>query len=475
MQKFDFFVIGAGSAGVRFARMAAKMGKKVAIAEEYRAGGTCVIRGCVPKKLFVYASRFPEDFSVAESFGWTMEEPKFNWTTLRKNKDKEIKRLEDIYHKLLKDSGVTVFSERAEISSETTIKLAKSGEEIEAEKIIIATGGKPRKMMVEGTSIGMSSNDIFDLIELPDKIFIYGGGYIGVEFACILNGLGVDVTIGYRGDLPLKGFDNYLRTGLAEAMKKSGITLMPKLPLSEFSLENQKLAFEYNNKKHIFGNVMNAMGRVPYSENLGLEKAGVIVDQNDAIQVDKFSQTSCPSIYALGDVTNRHCLTPVAIEEAMCLLKTLINGEQTAPNYHNIATAVFTTPEIGTIGMTEQKAIDLGLALDIYESHFRPMKNVLSGKTTKTYMKLVVDKLSQTVLGVHMMGPDAGEIIQTVAIAMQNVPRKDQFDRTMAVHPTAAEELVTMREPVRSFQGTIAEQQKIIKDMNDYNKKVTGS
>ena len=472
MQKFDFFVIGAGSAGVRFARMASKLGKKVAIAEEFRAGGTCVIRGCVPKKLFVYASRFPDDFSIAESFGWTVDEPKFNWTNLRRNKDKEIKRLESIYNNLLSDAGVTIFPERATVSSENTIRLAKSGEEIKADKIIIATGGKPRKMMVEGVSVGMSSNDIFDLIELPDKIFIYGGGYIGVEFACILNGLGVDVTIGYRADLPLKGFDTHIRLGLAAEMEKNGILLMPKLPLSEFSLENQKLIFNYNSKKYNFGNVMNAMGRVPYSTGLGLETAGVIVDQSDAIQVDKFSQTSCPSIYALGDVTDRHCLTPVAIEEAMCLLKTLVDGEPTAPNYHNIATAVFTTPEIGTIGMTEQKAIDLGMALDIYESRFRPMKNVLSDKTNKTYMKLVVDKLSQTVMGVHMMGPDAGEIIQSIAIAMQSAARKDQFDRTMAVHPTAAEEFVTMREPVREFMGALAEQEKMIEDIKRHNKKV---
>ena len=365
------------------------------------------------------------------------------------------------------------FPERAVVSSENTVKLAKSGEEIQAGKIIIATGGTPRKMMVNGTSVGMTSNDIFDLIELPEEIFIYGGGYIGVEFACILNGLGVDVTVGYRGDLPLKGFDNYIRSGLAQDMQRSGITLMPKLPLSEFSLDNQKLCFTYNKQKYSFGNVLNAMGRVPNSENLGLEYAGVIVDNNDAIQVDKFSQTSCPSIYALGDVTDRKCLTPVAIEEAMCLLKTLIDGEPTAPNYYNIATAVFTTPEIGTIGMTEQQAIEHGLALEIFESQFRPMKNVLSNKKNKTYMKLIVESLSQTILGVHIMGPDAGEIIQAVAVAIQGGARKDQFDRTMAVHPTAAEELVTMREPARVFKGALAEQTKIIEDIKAYNDTVT--
>ncbi|MEM6603800.1 MAG: glutathione-disulfide reductase [Pseudomonadota bacterium] len=458
MEKFDYFVIGGGSGGVRFARMAAATGARVGIAEEYRYGGTCVIRGCVPKKLYVYASRFKENFALAESFGWSLGSADFNWATLRDNKEKEITRLEGIYYKLLAGSDVHIFNDRASVSGMNKIKLEGSGQEVEADKVIIATGGWPRPLEVNGQMIGMTSNEIFDLKELPEKLFIYGAGYIALEFASIFNGLGVDVTVGFRGDMILRGFDQQIRERLTEEFTRKNIKLIPKLQLDDLQFKDNKLMIQTPSGMQAavqeFFSILNATGRVPNTDRLGLEEVGVILDKNKAIQVDKYSKTNLDWVYALGDVTNRMNLTPVAIEEAMCLVDTLCHNKPRPMAYENIATAVFTTPEIGTIGISEDIAQEKGFMVDIYESQFRPMKNTLSDKAFKMYMKLIVDTATDKVIGVHILGPDAGEMIQSVAIAVKAGLTKADFDATMAVHPTAGEEFVTLRQVARSLPKT---------------------
>lgn len=450
MNEFDICVIGAGSAGVRFARMAASNGKKVAVIESYRAGGTCVIRGCVPKKLYVYASRMAHDFTLAESFGWDIQVNHFSWKHLVQNKEKEITRLEGIYQKLLKNSGVTFIQDKASFKDANHLRLEHSNETLKADHIIIATGGKPRAMHIDGHYVGMASNEIFDLESLPKQIFIYGAGYIALEFASILNGLGVDVTVGFRGDKILRGFDEGVRDHLTQAFTDQGITLCPSLPMDQLSFDGHLLSFNHSGNDYSFEHILNATGRVPNIEDLNLESVGVATNKKGAICVDDYSATNIKSIYALGDVTDRMALTPVAIEEAMCLVDTLCHNMPRQPDYENIPTAVFTSPEIGTIGMTEQDVIAHQLKADIYESSFRPMKYTLSGQQKKMFMKCIVDQDTQKILGIHIVGPDSGEMIQALGIAVKAGLTKKDFDSTMAVHPTAAEELVTMRQKTRT-------------------------
>lgn len=451
---YDLFVIGAGSAGVRTARMVAETGKKVAIAEEFRSGGACVIRGCVPKKLYAYASRFRDDFHIARSFGFEAPVIDFNWNILRDNKEKEITRLEHIYETRLKDAGVTLFKSRAVLEGKHEIRLLAEDKIVTAKNIVIAVGGVPRPLHHNGHSIGMTSDEIFDLPALPDKIFIYGGGYIGVEFASIFHGLGVDVTIGYRGDKILGGFDNDIRHCLIEEYLGKGITLIPFFTKEKMTIQSGGvLSFTHDGKTQEFKHILNASGRIPKTQDLGLEKAGIETDKNGTIIVDKYSKTTADSVYAVGDVTNRLTLTPVAIEEAMCLVQTLCYDNPTAPDYENVPTAIFTTPEIGSVGLSEDKAIAAGYAIDIYESRFRTMKYSLSDKTTKNYMKMIVDKKTNIVLGVHIFGNDSAEIIQCIGIAIKAKLTKEHFDATMAVHPSIAEELVTMRTPSRTVEN----------------------
>ena len=447
---FDLFVIGGGSGGVRAGRVAASMGKRVGIAEEHRFGGTCVIRGCVPKKLFVYASEFPEHFEDASGYGWSVGAAKFDWPLLIAAKDREIARLEGLYRKGLDMHHATIFDTRAELVDAHTIKLLKEGRTVTAEHILIATGGRPNPhKALLGHELCISSNEAFHLKQLPKAIVIEGGGYIAVEFANIFHGLGVKTTLVYRGREILSRFDHDLRQMLHHAMAEKGIRIICEkvLEMVEHSPSGRLHATLSDGETIDADQVMLAVGRMPNTENLGLEAAGVKLDAQHAVIVDEFSCTSQPNIYAVGDVTNRVQLTPVAIHEAMCFIDTLYRGHPTKPDHEMIATAVFTRPEIGTVGLSEEAAGKKFHDLDIFRAEFRPMKATLSGRKEKMLMKLVVDAHSQKVVGAHVMGPDAGEMAQLLAIPMKMGATKADFDRTMAVHPTAAEELVTMYVP----------------------------
>jgi glutathione reductase (NADPH) len=447
---YDLFVIGGGSGGVRAGRVAASLGKRVAIAEEYRFGGTCVIRGCVPKKLFVYASQYQEHFEDAAGFGWTVGESRFDWKALIAAKDKEIARLEGLYRRGLENNGAEILETRAELVDAHTVRLVNTGRTVTADKIVIATGGTPNPhAALVGHELCISSNEAFHLPELPRSILIAGGGYIAVEFANIFHGLGVDTTLIYRGKEILSRFDRDMRQGLHKAMVEKGIRIILTDVLEEVSqapaggLTVRTLCGETISVE----TVMLALGRDPNTRGLGLDAAGVEVDERGAIVVDAYSQTNVPNIYALGDVTNRVQLTPVAIHEAMCFIETVYKNNPTSPDYDLIPTAVFSQPEIGTVGMSEEEAASRYEELEVYRAEFRPMKATLSGRTEKTIMKLVVDAASRKVLGAHILGHDAGEMAQLLGVSLKAGATKDDFDRTMAVHPTAAEELVTMYQP----------------------------
>ena len=447
---YDLFVIGGGSGGVRAARVAASLGKRVAIAEEYRFGGTCVIRGCVPKKLFVYASQFGEHFEDAAGFGWTVGKVSFDWSTLIAAKDKEIARLEGLYRKGLENSGATLIDSRAVLVDAHTVRLTQSERTVTAEKIIVATGGTPNPhAALPGHELCISSNEVFDLPQLPRSILIAGGGYIALEFACVLHGLGVDVTVIYRGKEVLSRFDHDLRQGLHRTMVEKGIRIMltDVMERVERAADGGLVATTLCGETIRVDSIMLALGRQPNTEGLGLEAAGVQIDELGAIIVDEFSRTNVPSIFALGDVTNRVQLTPVAIHEAMCFIETEYKNNPTSPDHDLIATAVFTQPEIGTVGLSETAASEKYPVLEVYRAEFRPMKATLSGRTEKMMMKLVVDGESRKVVGAHVLGHDAGEMVQILGVALKAGVTKDDFDRTMAVHPTAAEELVTMYQP----------------------------
>ncbi len=444
---FDLFVIGGGSGGVRAARIAAQYSAKVAIAEEYRYGGTCVIRGCVPKKLFVYASQYSEHFEEAAGFGWSVPEPTFDWKTLVAHKDVEIERLSKIYVSNLEKAGVEVFRSRAELRDAHTVELVSDGRKFTAERILIAVGATPFVPEIEGSEHVISSNEAFHLNELPESMIIVGAGYIAVEFAGIFNGLGVETTLLYRGEQILRGFDDDVRDQMCEEMGKKGITVRTQTDVVGVSKGNDGFTVKTTNGKPIkAGLVMYATGRNPNTDGLGLDEAGVELDDNGAIIVNGFSQTNIANIYAVGDVTDRVNLTPVAIREGHAFADTVYGDKPTAVDHTNIATAVFSQPEIGTVGLTETDAREKFDNVDIYKSTFRPLKHTLSGSDEKMLMKLVVDADSDRVLGCHILGTDAGEMAQLLGIAVKMGATKADFDATIAVHPTAAEELVTMRE-----------------------------
>ena len=444
---FDLFVFGAGSGGVRASRIAAGHGARVAVAEEYRYGGTCVIRGCVPKKLFVYASHFSEDFQDAAGFGWTVGESSFDWPTLVANKDKEIGRLNGIYERLLGNAGVELFKGRATVVDPHTVSV--NGKTVTADKILVATGGWPTVPDIPGKEHAITSNEFFYLKSLPKRAIIVGGGYIAVEFAGVFEGLGVEVTQLYRGPHFLRGFDDDVRTFLADEMRKKGVDLRFNANIARIEKKGDVFLAELENgEEQETDLILYATGRAPNSRGIGLEEAGVDLAANGAVKVDDAFKTSVDSIYAIGDVIDRVALTPVAIAEGMVLAGNLFRGEDRIMDYADIPTAVFSQPNSGTVGLTEAQARDMYGAVDIYLSSFTPMKHTLSGRDEKTLMKLIVDQASDRVVGFHMVGPDAGETTQGVGIALKCGATKAQFDATIGIHPTAAEEFVTMREKV---------------------------
>lgn len=445
---FDLFVIGAGSGGVRASRIAASYGARVAVAEEYRVGGTCVIRGCVPKKLMVYASEFSDAFTDAAGYGWTVGETSFDWKKLVAAKEAEITRLEGIYATNLGKAGVEIFSARAELLDAHTVRLS-TGETFTAKHILIAVGGTPFIPDFPGSEHVICSNQIFDLKEQPGRILIVGGGYIACEFACILKGLGTEVTQFYRGAQILRGFDDEVRGLVANEMMGRGVDLHLGTDVTRIEKTKDGLLVHCTNGARVeVDQVLYATGRMPSTRNLGLEAANVATGRRGEILVDDWSQTNVPSIYAVGDVTDRVALTPVAIREGAAFVETVFHGNPTKVDHENIPTAVFTQPEIGTVGMTEEAARDQE-PIEVYVSAFRPMKHILAGRSEKMLMKMIVSQATRKVLGVHIVGDSAAEMIQMVGIAVKMGATKEDFDATMALHPSAAEELVTMKEPVR--------------------------
>ena len=445
----DLFVIGGGSGGVRAARIAAGHGARVLIAEEYRMGGTCVIRGCVPKKLLVYGSHIRHDIEDAAGFGWTIPHATFDWPTLIANKDKEIARLEAAYTANVEKSGARIVKTRAVFEDPHTLRLA-TGEAVRSNYVLIATGGAPNHgPMIPGIEHVISSNEAFHLAELPKRIVIQGGGYIALEFACIFAGFGSDVTVIYRGDNILRGFDEDVRTHVRAEMEKDGITVLTGCTVSKVDKHGKEFTTHLSNGSSIASDqVMFAIGRHPNVANLGLENAGVAINPtNGGIAVDHLSRTSVPNIYAIGDVTHRLNLTPVAIREGHAFADTVFGKRPVEVDHLNIPTAVFSQPEIGMVGLTEAQARAQFSHVDIYKANFKPLKATMSGRDTRILMKLVVDGESDRVLGCHIVGDTAAEIVQAVAIAVKMKATKADFDATMALHPTAAEELVTMRTP----------------------------
>ena len=445
----DLFVIGGGSGGVRAARIAAGHGARVMIAEEYRMGGTCVIRGCVPKKLFVIGSHVRHEIEDAAGFGWTIPAASFDWPTLVANKDKEIARLEAAYTTNVEKSGARIVKARAVLEDGHTLLLS-TGEKVRAKYVLIATGGAPNHgPAIPGIEHVISSNEAFHLKELPKRILIQGGGYIALEFAGIFAGYGSDVTVVYRGDNILRGFDDDVRTHLRSELEKSGITILTGCTVTKIDKHDEGFTSHLSSGSSIASDqVMFAIGRHPNVANLGLEKAGVAINpHNGGIVVDHFSRSSVPHIYAIGDVTHRHNLTPVAIREGHAFADTVFGKRAVEVDHTNIPTAVFSQPEVGTVGLTEAEARAQFSHVDIYKATFRPIKATMSGRDTRVLMKLVVDGVTDRVLGCHIVGDSAAEIIQAVAIAVKMKATKADFDATMALHPTSAEELVTMRTP----------------------------
>ncbi len=458
-REVDLFVVGAGSGGVRAARIAAGYGARVMIAEEFRVGGTCVIRGCVPKKLLVYAARYADEFEDAAGYGWTVGEPVFEWTKLIANKDREIARLEAAYATTLERAKVALVKSRAVLEDAHTVRVLASGEVVRAENVLIATGGAPHPGSdIAGLEHVISSNEAFHLEELPKRVLIQGGGYIAVEFAGIFNGLGSEVTLVYRGDNILRGFDDDVRAHLRSEMERRGITIVTRQTVDAVEKVEHGLCVTLSDRRSFTADrVMFATGRRPNIAGLGLDGAGVRVAKNGGIAVDEFSRTSVPHIYAVGDVTNRVNLTPVAIREGHAFADTVFGGRPTAVDHIDVPTAVFSEPEVGAIGLTEALARERFAAVDIYKTSFRPMKMSLAGRDTRAFFKLVVDGETERVVGCHIVGPDAGEMIQLVGIAVKMRATKSQFDAVMAVHPTASEELVTMREKALSYRREAAE------------------
>jgi glutathione reductase (NADPH) len=444
---YDLFVIGAGSGGVRAARMAAGLGVRVAIAEHRYLGGTCVNVGCVPKKLFVYAAHFREDFLAAEGFGWTVKNPQFHWTRLLAQKNQEIARLQGVYRGLLKGSGVKIIEGQAHLPDAHHVRVGE--QQYHCERILIATGGWPSIPDFPGKEYVVSSNEIFALDKLPERILIVGGSYIAVEFAGIMHGLGVETTLCYRGDKLLRGFDEDVRDFIAQEMRKKGINLLFNTQIKAIEKTGKSLiALTEQDSRLEAGLVLYATGRNPNTAGLGLETLGVELDAKGAIKVNENYQTNISSIYALGDVTGRFNLTPVATAEAMALICSLYSGHHASVDYENVPTAVFSQPCVSTVGLTETEARKRYQDIDVYKSVFKPMKHTLSGLGEKTLMKMIVRRSDDRVLGVHMVGADASEIIQGMAVAIRAGATKAVFDSTIGIHPTSAEEFVTMPKPV---------------------------
>jgi glutathione reductase (NADPH) len=443
----DFIIIGAGSGGVRAARWAAGFGARVAIAEERYLGGTCVNVGCIPKKLLSYAAHFREDFDDATSYGWRPGEAAFDWPALIANKDKEIARLNGVYGKLLKGSGVEIFHARATVVDPHTVEIG--GKRLTAAHILIASGGWPVKPSIPGSELGFTSNEAFHLPQLPRRIVIIGGGYVAVEFASIFNGLGVETTLVYRNERLLKSFDADLGRFLGEQMTKKGVRILYGRNIVAIA-HGAPFAVTLTDGTVLESDgVMLATGRAPNTRGMGLENAGVKLAQNGAVIVDANFQSSVPSIHAIGDAIDRVLLTPVALAEGMVVAERLFNSGDRTLDYEDIPTAIFSHPNVGTVGLSEAEARRRGVNIAIYRSTFTPLKHTLTGGAEKVLMKLVVDEASERVLGVHMVGPEAGEIIQGFAVALQCGATKRQFDATIGIHPTTAEEFVTMRDAVR--------------------------
>ncbi|MFZ2450133.1 MAG: glutathione-disulfide reductase [Methylovulum miyakonense] len=444
---YDLFVIGAGSGGVRAARMAAGMGVRVAIAENRYFGGTCVNVGCVPKKLFVYASHFHEDFRAAKGFGWTVGEPQFDWPRLLANKNQEINRLQGVYENLLDNAGVTIYEGQASLLDAHTVRIGD--QQYRCGRILIATGGWPAIPDMPGKEHIVSSNEMFALEALPKRILIVGGGYIAVEFAGIMHGLGVETTLCYRGDKLLRGFDEDIRDFVVQEMRKKGINILLNTHVNAIAKTANGFTAQTEEGSALEADlVLYATGRTPNIAGLGLEALGVELGESGAIKVNENYQTNIPSIYALGDVTHRINLTPVATAEAMALVNGLYSDKRTPVDYDNIPTAVFCQPNVGTVGLTETEARKRFDDIVVFKSVFTPMKHTLSGLGEKTLMKMIVRRSTDKVLGIHMVGADAGEIIQGMAVAIRAGATKAIFDSTIGIHPTAAEEFVTMRKPV---------------------------
>lgn len=445
---YDLFVIGAGSGGTRASRLAAQSGARVAVAEEDRIGGTCVIRGCIPKKLLVYASEYSGHFKDAAGYGWTVEWARFDWDKLRDNVQAEVSRLSAIYETNIGKAGAEIIPDRAEVIGPHVLRLVGSGRTVTAERILVATGGRVvRPVGIKGAEYAITSQEAFHLERLPERAIVVGGGYIALEFAQIFHGLGVETTIVYRGERFLRGFDDDVRAHVEAEMRRSGIRIVTGATIAEISAAGAGYVAKLSNGQALeTGLVLFAVGRAPNVDGLGLETAGVRLTELGAVAVDKYSQTSAPSVWAIGDVTNRVNLTPVAIREAVAFHQTVFAGVPTAVDHAQIPTAVFCHPQIGAVGLTDAEARVRHGPVDVYRATFRPMKHILAGKEELMLMKLVVRAADQVVVGVHIAGPDAAEMIQLAAVAVKAGLTKAQWDQTVALHPTAAEELVLMRE-----------------------------
>ena len=444
---YDLFVIGAGSGGVRAARMAASLGARVAVAEDRYLGGTCVNVGCIPKKLLVYASHFRDEFEDAAGFGWTVKPEHFDWEKLIGNKNKEILRLNGIYESLISNAGAKLFDGRATLVDPHTVSV--NGQKITAERILVAVGGWPFVPDIPGKEHAITSNEAFFLPELPRRVVVVGGGYIAVEFAGIFNGLGSEVTQAYRGPLFLRGFDDDVREFLAQEIPKKGVNLKFDIDIAKITKQGSELLIEYTDGSTMaYDAIMYATGRRPLTADLGLEETGIEQNANGAIVVNERYQTNVESVFAIGDVTDRINLTPVALAEAMSFVWDLYSDGGKEVGYEFVPSAVFSQPNLASVGYTESEAREKFGAITVYRSSFTALKHTISGSDEKTLMKLIVDDASDRVIGVHMVGPEAGEIIQGIAIALKAGATKSIFDQTIGIHPTAAEEFVTMREPV---------------------------
>lgn len=453
---YDLFVIGAGSGGVSASRRAAAFGARAIVCEEYRVGGACVIRGCVPKKLFTYAAHFAEDFEDAVGFGWERARPNFDWPTLIANKDAEIDRLNGIYVRMLAAAGVDLVEDRGVLVDPHTVEIG--GRTVTAETVLIATGAMPFRPDVPGIERAVTSNEAFHLDEFPRRAVIVGGGYIAAEFASIFNGLGSRVTLLYRGEQILRGFDDDVRTALAREMSKKGVDLRVESRVARIDAAGRRLEVTLEGGDAIAADlVMYATGRKPNTSGMGLAEAGVELDGAGAVMVDRYSRTSVPNVYAIGDATNRMNLTPVAINEGRAFAETLYAGRPRFLDYTNVPHAVFSNPSVGVAGLDEARARERYEAVDVYRSTFRPMKHTLTGRDELTLMKLVVDAATDRVVGAHMVGPDAAEIVQGMGVALTCGATKAQFDATVGVHPSAAEEFVTMREKFVELEAQAAE------------------